>query len=251
MTTMSHLSHLTLESFIEFWWSRENGQDRGTFECNLGRIIFMHTWKLSTVEPWQPNCRLCLSESVIPKRVESRYITFDANNHDDPDLLKYVSTQAILTQFLGSFYNPNFWTLCITLRNPKWAEVVTTLTTRRRKGRALQMCIHWHFCCAIIEISYTKNPGYTLENPKWAERVATLTTRRRKGRAFQICTYFYCAIIGVSYTKNPGYTLENPKWAERVVTLSIRRRKRRAFQIYIHFYCAIPRWGLLYRIKDY
>jgi len=79
-----------------------------------------------------------------------RRIAFDTDNSD---LFKYVST--IFMQFLGSFYNPN----------PEYTivESVVTLTIRRRKSRALQICIH--FYCAIIGVSYTQNPGYTLENP--------------------------------------------------------------------------------------
>jgi len=70
---------------------------------------------------------------------------------------------------------------------------VVTLSIRRRKGRAFQICFHFYY--AIIGVSYTQNPGI----PKGAEKVVKLAIRRRKIRAFQICIHFYYAIIGVTF----------------------------------------------------
>jgi len=50
------------------------------------------------------------------------------------------------------------------LENLKRAERVVTLTIRRRKSRAFQLC--FHFYCAIMGVSHTQNPGYTLQNRK-------------------------------------------------------------------------------------
>ena len=115
-----------------------------------------------------------LFESVIQKRV--KFIAFDADNSD---FFKYVST--IFMQFLGSFYNPNPE---YTLENPKWAERVVTLTIRRRKSRAFQICIH--FYCAIIQrhwgLIYQKFWVYTRKSEMSWESCGTChSTQENKG----------------------------------------------------------------------